>query len=586
MMSPITTEIFNKKLLEVLLMHNREFTENLIENKHNQTYFEITNNSEYGDLTTNFAMMHAKSLKMNPVELAKVLATGFEKDKKSLFIKDMKIAGPGFLNLYLDESFWHKSLVYMKSNLIDYGFEDIGHGSKVNVEYVSANPTGPLHIGHCRGAIIGDVIASLYDKMGFDVTREYYVNDAGGQIEQLIYSVESKYRELASINLGEHDITYNGQYIEDIASDLFKKYQDTLFKKTNYDLIIKDFAISHILNLIKQDLYKVNIKHDIFFSEASLLENDEISRVIEYLKEKKYIYWGNLPLPKNQEDINLEQREQDIFASTKFGDDIDRAVSKEDGTHTYFASDIAYHQNKISRGYSKLINIWGADHAGYVKRLQGAVAALSDGFASVEVVLCQLVRLFRDNKPVKMSKRNNDYITIGEVVNEVGSDPVRFMMLYRKSDAPLDFDFVKVCDKSKENPVFYVQYAYARIHSVIRNWNQENKKDFVGEFKKLETNFNMLIHPQEINLIKKMTYFPTLLKNVVITNDVHRIAYYLHDLASDFHALWNLGNDNESMRFITNDDTKTFQRLFFVYLVSQIIERGLDLLGVGHPEKM
>ena len=585
-MNTPTTEIFNQKLLEVLFAHNKEFTEELIENNHNQTYFEITNNSEHGDLTTNFAMMHAKSLKMNPVKLAEILVSGFEKDKKKLFIKDIKIAGPGFFNLYLNESFWHQALGYMKSNLIHYGFENIGNGSKVNVEYVSANPTGPLHIGHCRGAIIGDVIASLYDKMGFDVTREYYVNDAGGQIEQLVYSVESKYRERASIKSNEQDITYNGQYIADIASDLFEKYQDSLLGMTDYNIIIKNCAISHILKLIKEDLNKVNITHDIFFSEASLLEKDEISKTIKFLKEKKYIYWGKLPLPKNQEDINLEQREQDIFASTMFGDDIDRAVSKEDGSHTYFASDIAYHQNKISRGFSKLINIWGADHAGYVKRLQGAVSALSNGQAGVEVILCQLVKLFRDNKPVKMSKRNNDYITIGEVVNEVGADPVRFMMLYRKSDAPLDFDFVKVCDKSKENPVFYVQYAYARIHSVIRNWNDENNLDFISEFNKLDSDFNMLNHPQEINLIKKMSYFPILLKNVVATNDVHRIAFYLHELASDFHALWNIGNDNENMRFITNDDTKTFQRLSFIYLVSQIIERGLDLLGVSYPKKM
>tara|TARA_Y100000768_G_scaffold388759_1_gene386878 strand:- start:200 stop:1957 length:1758 start_codon:yes stop_codon:yes gene_type:complete len=585
-MNTPTTEIFNQKLLEVLFAHNKEFTEELIENNHNQTYFEITNNSEHGDLTTNFAMMHAKSLKMNPVKLAEILVSGFEKDKKKLFIKDIKIAGPGFFNLYLNESFWHQALGYMKSNLIHYGFENIGNGSKVNVEYVSANPTGPLHIGHCRGAIIGDVIASLYDKMGFDVTREYYVNDAGGQIEQLVYSVESKYRERASIKSNEQDITYNGQYIADIASDLFEKYQDSLLGMTDYNIIIKNCAISHILKLIKEDLNKVNITHDIFFSEASLLAKDEISKTIKFLKEKKYIYWGKLPLPKNQEDINLEQREQDIFASTMFGDDIDRAVSKEDGSHTYFASDIAYHQNKISRGFSKLINIWGADHAGYVKRLQGAVSALSNGQAGVEVILCQLVKLFRDNKPVKMSKRNNDYITIGEVVNEVGADPVRFMMLYRKSDAPLDFDFVKVCDKSKENPVFYVQYAYARIHSVIRNWNDENNLDFISEFNKLDSDFNMLNHPQEINLIKKMSYFPILLKNVVATNDVHRIAFYLHELASDFHALWNIGNDNENMRFITNDDTKTFQRLSFIYLVSQIIERGLELLGVSYPKKM
>ena len=583
-MNTITPDTFNQKLLEIILGHNKKFADYL--NNHNQPYFDVTSNPERGDLTTNFAMMHAKALEMNPIKLAEILAQGFEKDKKSLHISEIQIAGPGFINLYLNEEFWHRSLSYIKSDIINYGFEDIGKGTKVNVEYVSANPTGPLHIGHCRGAIIGDVIASLYSKMGFDVTREYYVNDAGGQIEQLIHSVESKYKEKISIDTGDQDITYNGEYIEDIADELYKNFQSSLLNKANHDVLIRDQAINHILNLIKLDLEKVNIKHDVFFSEGSLLEKDEISQTIEYLKSKNYIYWGKLPLPKNQVEVNTEKREQNLFASTRFGDDIDRAISKEDGSHTYFASDIAYHRNKLTRGYSKLINIWGADHAGYIKRLQGAVTALSDGKANVEIILCQLVKLFRDNKPVKMSKRNNDYVTIGEVVSEVGSDPVRFMMLFRKSDAPLDFDFVKVCDKSKENPVFYVQYAHARIHSVIRNWNDEQKKDFIREFSSLNNNFDMLIHPQEIGLIKKMSQFPSLLKNVIETNDVHRIAYYLHELASDFHALWNIGNDNQDMRFITDSDVKTLQRLSMIFLVSQVIKKGLDLLGVSCPEKM
>ena len=583
-MNTITPDTFDQKLLEILLRHNKKLSDYL--NNHRQSYFDVTSNPERGDLTTNFAMMHAKALDMNPIKLAEILVQGFEKDKKSLHISDIQIAGPGFINIHLNEEFWHRSLSYIKSRIMNYGFEDIGKGLKVNVEYVSANPTGPLHIGHCRGAIIGDVIASLYSKMGFDVTREYYVNDAGGQIEQLVYSVEYKYKEKISIDTGDPDITYSGDYIEDIADELYKKFQSSLLKKTNYEVLIKDQSINHILNLIKLDLEKVNIKHDVFFSEGSLLEKDEISQTIEYLKTKNYIYWGKLPLPKNQVEVKTEEREQNLFASTRFGDDIDRAISKEDGSHTYFASDIAYHRNKLTRGYSKLINIWGADHAGYVKRLQGAVTALSDGKANVEIILCQLVKLFRDKKPVKMSKRNNDYVTIGEVVSEVGSDPVRFMMLFRKSDAPLDFDFVKVCDKSKENPVFYVQYAHARIHSVIRNWNDEHKKDFISEFSSLNTNFDMLTHPQEIGLIKKMSQFPPLLKNVIETNDVHRIAYYLHELASDFHALWNIGNDNQDMRFITDSDLKTLQRLSMIFLVSQVIKKGLDLLGVSCPEKM
>ncbi len=581
----ITIDTYNQRLLEIFRACRDENGNDSFNIDHNQTFFEITNNPEHGDLTTNFAMMHAKSLKMSPAKLAEILVNGFDQDRERLLIKNINIAGPGFINLHLHEEFWQHSLSNMKLNLENYGFENIGKRSKVNVEYVSANPTGPLHIGHCRGAIIGDVIASLYDKMGFEVTREYYVNDAGGQIQQLIHSVKTKYLEKISIKPSDEIITYNGQYITDIANILYDEYQNTLPDKQESDTIIKDYAIKYILNLIRQDLKKVNIKHDLFFSEASLLETDEISKTIAYLKSKNYIYRGKLPLPKNQDNAKIDEREQDLFVSTRFGDDIDRAVSKEDGSHTYFASDMAYHKNKLSRGFSKLINIWGADHAGYVKRLQGAVSALSDGSANVEVILCQLVKLFRDNKPVKMSKRNNDYITIGEVVSEVGSDPIRFMMLFRKSDAPLDFDFVKVCDKSKENPVFYVQYANARIHSVLRK-SSESNLNFINEFNSLESNFNMLIHPREINLIKKMTFFPILLKTVIRTNDVHRIAYFLHELASEFHALWNLGNDNEDMRFITDNHVQTLQRLTLIYLVSNIIEKGLGLLGVSSPEKM
>ena len=550
--------------------------------------FEIPKNSQHGDLTSNFAMMHSKVFSINPRDLANNIMNGFLEYQDQLFIKDIQIAGPGFINFYLKEEFWQKSLSQVFQSIDNYGFSNIGKNENINVEYVSANPTGPLHIGHCRGAVIGDVIASVYEKMGYNVTREYYVNDAGGQIDQLVKSVSLKYQLKISLidSINPDQITYNGEYITPIVDELYATYGDELLQQDNYSAIIKEKSISYILNLIKDDLSKVNIKHDLFFSEQTLINSGEIVESMELLKKKNLIYIGKLPQPKKAIETEHDEREQELFKSTTFGDDMDRAISKEDGSHTYFASDIAYHNNKLNRGFNKMINIWGADHSGYVKRMKGAVDALSDNKANIDILLCQLVKLLRDNKPVKMSKRNNDYITIGEVVDEVGSDPIRFMMIFRKSDAPLDFDFVKVCEKSKENPVFYVQYAFARINSVFRNWSHLNEYNFLDYIKSPSTNFNELSHESEIDLIKKISYFPNLLINVVQTNDIHKIAYYLHEMASDFHSLWNLGNDNTSMRFISENENITHQRMVLLYVISKILESGLDLLGVAHPEKM
>jgi arginyl-tRNA synthetase len=554
----------------------------------NNSNFEIPKNRSHGDLTSNFAMMNCKLLSKNPRDLANIIIKGFLEHQDQLFIKKIEIAGPGFLNIFLDKIFWQKALAQIFKNIQGYGFTNIGNGKNVNVEYVSANPTGPLHIGHCRGAVIGDVVASVYEKMGYQVTREYYVNDAGGQIDQLINSVNLKYQLKASLvtTINNDQITYNGEYIDSIVDELYEKYGDTLLQKVDFKQIIKIKSIEYILDLIKEDLAKVNIKHDLFFSEQSLIESSEVDTSMDLLKKKELIYIGKLPQPKNKPNQEIDERDQELFRSTLFGDDMDRAISKEDGSHTYFASDIAYHNNKYKRGFSKMINVWGADHSGYVKRIQGAVSALSNNTAKIDILLCQLVKLLRDNKPVKMSKRNNDYITIGEVVDEVGSDPIRFMMIFRKSDAPLDFDFVKVCEKSKENPVFYVQYAYARINSVFRNWSQSNNNNYLDYINYKSSNFDKLKHDSEIDLIKKISYFPKLLVNIIVTNDIHKIAYYLHELASDFHSLWNLGNDNQEMRFIIENKDITQQRLALLYIISQILETGLDLLGVSHPEQM
>ena len=587
-MNETSLNTFDKVLRDILIHSygNDKAILNTINSSNSN--FEIPKNRQHGDLTSNFAMMHSKIFSINPRDLANNIMNGFLEYQDQLFIKDIQIAGPGFINFYLKEEFWQKSLSQVFQSIDNYGFSNIGKNENVNVEYVSANPTGPLHIGHCRGAVIGDVIASVYEKMGYNVTREYYVNDAGGQIDQLVKSVSLKYQLKISLidSINPDQITYNGEYITPIVDELYATYGDELLQQDNYSAIIKAKSISYILNLIKDDLSKVNIKHDLFFSEQTLINSGEIDESMELLKKKNLIYIGKLPQPKKAIETAHDEREQELFKSTTFGDDMDRAISKEDGSHTYFASDIAYHNNKLNRGFNKMINIWGADHSGYVKRMKGAVDALSDNKANIDILLCQLVKLLRDNKPVKMSKRNNDYITIGEVVDEVGSDPIRFMMIFRKSDAPLDFDFVKVCEKSKENPVFYVQYAFARINSVFRNWSHLNEYNFLDYIKSHSTNFNQLIHESEIDLIKKISYFPNLLINVVETNDIHKIAYYLHEIASDFHSLWNLGNDNTSMRFISENENITHQRMVLLYVISKILESGLDLLGVAHPEKM
>ena len=549
-------------------------------------FFDMPKNSQHGDLSTNVAMMYSKKLNLNPRDLAQKIVNAFNDNKKELFINKIEIAGPGFINFYLNPTIWQLSLRDILDNINDYGYEDVGQGECVNIEYVSANPTGPLHIGHCRGAVIGDVLASLYERMGYQVTREYYVNDAGGQINQLISSIRYKIKSFLSINTEEDVLIYNGEYIEIISKEILQKYSRAAIEDPDCDEIIRQYSIDYILKLIKNDLKKINIKHDLFYSEKSLLDSGEIPEAIQILKQKGFVYWGKLEQPINQENIDIIDREQELFKSTNFGDDIDRAISKADGTHTYFASDIAYHNNKIKRGFTKLINIWGADHAGYVARLKGSVKALTNNNASVEIILCQLVKLFRDNKPVKMSKRNNDYITIDEVVDEVGPDPIRFMMLFRKADAPLDFDFVKVCDKSKENPVFYVQYAHARIHSVFRNWNETNKKKFDVEISNMSSNFDLITDPNEIDIIKNMSYFPMVIRNALITNDIHKIAYYLHDLASEFHSLWNHGNDHSEMRFIIENKELTQQRLCLIYCVAGIIKSGMDILGVSCPESM
>ncbi|MBT4203123.1 MAG: arginine--tRNA ligase [Rhodobiaceae bacterium] len=550
--------------------------------------FEIPKDENHGDLSTNALLVLAKESNITFKEFSDFLISNLMDTEE---VEKVVLAGPGFINLYLKNSIWHSCLESINNQKKDFGFENIGNNQKVNIEYVSANPTGPLHIGHCRGAIIGDTIANLYKKMGFDVIKEYYVNDAGGQIIELTKSVIYRYKLLSGLTetSNDEDIEYKGEYLQPITENIYKQYGPELLDMDSdkYTSIIRDHTISFILKIIKKDLKKINIQHDLFFSEMSLIRNNELNTCLDNLRNKNLLYHGVLQKPKKIIVEDYDEREQELFKSTNYGDDIDRAVTKNDGSHTYFASDIAYHYNKFNRGYSRMVNVWGADHAGYLKRVKGALDAITDGEASLNIVLCQLVKLFREGKPVTMSKRSNQFITINEVVDEVGCDALRYMMLFRKNDAPLDFDFSKVTEKSRDNPVFYVQYAYARIFSVSRKL-QELNINISFDYKDLsDTDYTLLNDIQEIKLIKKLAHFPKILQQTLQNHEPHRIAYYLYELSSDFHTLWNKGNDNENLRFINIDNKDlTKSRISLLLAISNVLKSGLDIIGVNSPQEM
>ena len=426
----------------------------------------------HGDLACNAAMVLAKAAKMKPRDIADQLAAKLKADAD---IERIEVAGPGFLNMSFVPAFWHRVVTaILKKGAADYGRAAIGKGEKVDVEYVSANPTGPMHVGHGRGAVFGDALANLLQFAGFAVTREYYINDAGAQVDALARSAYLRYREALGEEIGEIPAgLYPGDYLKPVGAALAEEHGHALlnFPEERWLPLVREFAIDRMLELIKEDLGALNIHHEVFFSERSLTAGgkDEVRATIEELAAKGLVYQGRLPPPKGHDDGEWEDREQTLFKSTQFGDDVDRALQKSDGGYTYFASDMAYHRNKIARGFQHLINVFGADHVGYITRMKAAVAALSDGKVDLDIKVCQLVKLFRGGEPVKMSKRAGTFVTLRDVVDEVGPDPVRFMMLYRKNDAPLDFDLAKVVEQSKDNPVFYVQYAHARAHSVFRN---------------------------------------------------------------------------------------------------------------------
>ncbi|HYI29393.1 MAG TPA: arginine--tRNA ligase [Bradyrhizobium sp.] len=547
----------------------------------------------HGDMATNAAMVLAKDAKAKPRDLAERIVTKLRADD---LIENAEIAGPGFINLTLKLQVWSNVLRDLLREGEGYGRSAAGGGEKVNVEYVSANPTGPMHVGHCRGAVFGDALASLLSFAGYDVTREYYINDAGAQVDVLARSAFLRYCEALGEDIGEiPEGLYPGDYLKPVGQALAAEHGDKLLKAPEAEWlpVARVKAIAMMMEMIKGDLAALNIQHEVFFSERSLIEggNDRVAATIDFLHAKGDVYEGRLPPPKGAPVEDYEDREQTLFRATAYGDDVDRPLKKSDGGYTYFASDIAYHKTKFDRGFLNMVDVWGADHGGYIKRVQAAIKAVTAGKATLDVKIVQLVKLLRNGEPVKMSKRSGDFVTLREVVDEVGSDAVRFMMLFRKNDAVLDFDLAKVIEQSKDNPVFYVQYGHARGSSIFRNAREvfpdlpetdAARRDFLGT-----AATERLSDPAELGLLRRLALYPRTIEAAAVAHEPHRIAFYLYDLASEFHALWTKGRDLPHLRFIINNDAQiTRARLALVQGVVAVLASGLDVLGVHAPTEM
>ena len=538
----------------------------------------------HGDMATNAAMVLSKPAGLKPREIADKLALVLAADPR---ITTAEVAGPGFLNMRLAASVWQGVVGTALANGANFGRSDMGAGKRVNVEYVSANPTGPLHVGHTRGAVFGDALASLLAYAGYDVTREYYINDGGAQVDVLARSVYLRYLEAHGQEVQFADGTYPGEYLIEVGQKLKEKVGDA-YVGTGEDVWlqeVREFATDQMLELIREDLAMLGVKMDHFFSEKSLYGTGRIEAAIENLRGKGLIYRGTLEPPKGKTPEDWEPREQTLFKSTEHGDDVDRPIMKSDGSWTYFAPDIAYHFDKVERGYDLLIDVFGADHGGYVKRMKAAVSALSDGKTPLDIKLTQLVKLYKNGEPFKMSKRAGTFVTLRDVVEQVGADVTRFVMLTRKNDANLDFDFDKVLEQSRENPVFYVQYAIARVNSVLR---RAAEAGIVVDDAVLQTaDLSKLSHDAEIGVARKIAEWPRLVEIAARTNEPHRVAFYLYELASDLHGLWNKGNDETSLRFIQEDDPATSQsKIALARAVSVVISAGLAILGVKPVDEM
>ena len=544
----------------------------------------------HGDLATNAAMVLAKPLGQKPRELAARIAAALASDPD---IDAAEVAGPGFINLRIKPAYWWKALGALLEAGAGFGRTDLGKAEAVNVEYVSANPTGPMHIGHCRGAVFGDALANLLTIAGYAVTREYYINDAGAQVDVLARSAYLRYLEALGEPIGAiPEGLYPGDYLKPVGEALAAQLGDRLTKteeENDWLPTVREVTIEAMMEMIRADLALLDIRHDVFFSERSLISGpiDRVAEAIDWLAERGLIYEGTLPPPKGQLPDDWEDRPQTLFRASQFGDDIDRPLKKSDGSYTYFASDIAYHFDKYQRGFKTMIDVWGADHGGYVKRMQAAVRAITGGEGALDVKLCQLVRLFRGGEPVKMSKRSGEFVTLRELVEEVGPDPIRFMMVFRKNDAPLDFDFDKVTEQSKDNPVFYVQYAHARCCSIFRQAAAEAPGLDATPEALRQASLARLDDPGEMALIRRLLEYPRLVEQAAEAHEPHRVAFFLYEVASEFHAHWNRGKELPQLRFIHHSDSDlTLARLALVHATKLVLSAGLAILGVSAPEEM
>ena len=547
---------------------------------------EPTRDPKHGDIATNAAMVLAKPAGKNPRQLAEALK---ERLSGNSDVINAEVAGPGFLNLTLSPAFWHLQLKALLEAGVAYGDSKAGAGRKVNVEYVSANPTGPMHIGHARGAVFGDALAALMQKTGFDVTREYYINDAGAQVDQLARSAYLRYLEAHGESIEIPSGLYPGEYLKETGEALKARDAGKWRGQAEEDWLppVRDFAIDHMMAMIREDLAALGVRQEVFSSERALVRAGAVEQVLKTLEDKGLIYVGVLEPPKGKAPEDWEPRPQTLFRATQFGDDVDRPLKKSDGSWTYFASDSAYHYDTLKRGSTELIDVLGADHGGYVKRMAAAVKALSDGKASLDCKICQLVNLTEAGQPVKMSKRAGTFVTLRDVVERVGKDVVRFIMLTRRNDQTIDFDFQKVTEQSRDNPVFYVQYAHARSRSVMRLAGESIPKNLLTPDALAQGKLDRLTDSAEIGLIRTLANWPRVVEGAAEAHEPHRLAFYLYDLAAEFHQLWNKGKDDATLRFIiAGEDETTRARLALVQAVATVIASGLAVFGVEPVEEM
>lgn len=542
---------------------------------------ELPREASHGDAATNAAMVLAKPLGRNPREVAEKIVTALQDIP---YLEKAEIAGPGFINFRFAPAFWQQIIPAIASKNRQYGASEMGVGQKVNVEYVSANPTGPMHIGHARGAVVGDTIARLLAFAGYEITKEYYINDAGAQVDTLARSAFLRYREALGEDIGAMpEGMYPGEYLKDVGRALAAIFGASLKDQPESEWLptVREFTLEAMLKNIREDLAALDVHHDVFTSEKSLSDSGAVQQSVAALKQRGLIYQGVLEPPKGKIPEDWEPREQTLFRSTQFGDDVDRPVFRSDGSITYFASDIAYMQHKLNRGFTRLVMELGADHGGYVKRMKAVCAAFSDSKVPLDIILHQMVNLLDGGQPLKMSKRAGRVVSARDLAEEVGTSVLRFIMLTRKADAVLDFDLQKVMEQSKDNPVFYVQYAHARCCSVLKKADSSFLDEDVADLE-----LSLLTHEAEIGLLKKLAYWPVVVEQAAAVCEPHRVAFYLQEVAASFHALWNLGNENEHLRFIVADEKVTAARLALVESIATVIASGLTVLGVEPVEEM